>query len=117
MMDFIVLLLAHWIGDYLLQTNNMALKKHGSLKWLSLHVLVYATVLLILCNLVFSWQIALGYAVINSLLHWITDFFTSKLAAQYHSNRRIFYSILGFDQFVHMACLYWSYVNADILAL
>ncbi|MAU26707.1 MAG: hypothetical protein CMH48_14655 [Muricauda sp.] len=116
-MDFIVLLLAHWVGDYLLQTNNMALKKHHSLKWLSLHILVYTAVLLVFCNLVFSWQIALGYAVINGLLHFITDFFTSKLAAKYHGKRRIFYSILGFDQFVHMVCLYWAYVNADILAL
>ena len=112
-----ILLLAHWVGDFLLQTQSMAINKHRSLKWLGLHISVYFIVILCIGQFLFSWQVGLGYAVFNALLHFITDFITSKLAAKYQGNPRIFFSILGFDQLVHGCCLYWTYVNADILAL
>lgn len=116
-MAFIIILVAHWVGDYLLQTSKMAIQKNSSLKWLGLHVLTYFIVLLAIVNFVFSWQVALGYAVINGLLHLMTDFFTSKLAGKYVERPRIFYPIIGFDQMIHLICLYWTFLNADILAL
>lgn len=116
-MDFLILLLAHWIGDFLLQSTNMATKKHNNLKWLFLHVFTYTTALLILSQFVFSWQVGLGYAIINGALHLITDFFTSKVSIKYQDRPRIFFPILGLDQFLHLTCLYWTFVNSDILAL
>lgn len=116
-MEFIIVLAGHWIGDYLLQTTNMATQKSVSLKWLLLHVLAYTLVLLAFGNFVFSWQVALGYAVFNGALHLITDFFTSKLARKYQENLRVYYPILGFDQLVHISCLYWTFMHSDILAL
>jgi hypothetical protein len=116
-MDFLIILVAHWVGDFLLQTQKMAVNKHKSMKWLGLHVLVYSIVLLVIGQVLFSWQVGLGYAVFNGLLHLTTDFITSKIAARYQKNPRIFYSILGFDQLIHSMCLYWTYVNADVLAL
>ena len=116
-MEFIIVLVGHWVGDYLLQTTNMATKKSISLKWLLLHILTYTLVLLITGNIVFSWQVGLGYAIFNGALHFITDFFTSKLARRYHDQPRIYYPILGFDQLVHIGCLYWTFVHSDILAL
>lgn len=116
-MDFLIILFAHWVGDFLLQTTDMATKKHHSLKWLFLHILTYTLTLLIISQFVFSWQVGLGYAVFNGALHLITDFFTSKLSIKYKERPRIFFPILGFDQFIHMICLYWTFVNSDILAL
>lgn len=116
-MEFILVLAGHWIGDYLLQTTNMATQKSSSIKWLALHILTYAVVLLVVGNFIFSWQVALGYAIFNGALHLITDFFTSKLAKKYHERPRIFYLILGFDQLIHLICLYWTYMNSDVLAL
>ena len=116
-MDFLIILAAHWVGDFLLQTRKMAVNKHQSIKWLGFHVLIYSIVLLVVGYLLFSWQVGLGYAVFNGLLHLVTDFVTSKLAAKYQENPRIFYSILGFDQLIHTSCLYWTYINADVLAL
>ena len=116
-MDFIYILLAHWVGDFLFQSTNMAVKKYNSLKWLFLHIITYTAVMLVTGQILFSWQVGLGYAIFNGLLHLITDFFTSKLSAKYQDRPRIFYPILGFDQFIHMVCLYWTYINADVLAL
>ncbi|MEM1257514.1 MAG: DUF3307 domain-containing protein [Bacteroidota bacterium] len=116
-MNFLILLVAHWVGDYVLQTSPMATKKHKSLKWLLLHVLTYTVVLLGLSQFVFSWQVGLGYAVFNGALHLTTDFFTSKLAAKFQENPRVFYPVLGFDQLIHISCLYWTFINSDILAL
>jgi len=95
----------------------MAIKKHRSVKWLLLHTLTYTLILLMMAQSIFSWQVGLGYAVFNGALHLATDFFTSKLAAKFQEKPRMFYSILGFDQLVHVSCLYWTYVNSDILAL
>ncbi len=116
-MDFVIILFAHWVGDFLLQTSSMALNKSKTLKWLGLHVLTYTAVLLVLSSLIFSWQVALGFAVINGLLHLVTDFFTSKLSARHIDKPRIYFPIIGFDQFIHLSCLYWTYLNSDILAI
>ena len=116
-MDFLTILFAHWIGDYLLQTSDMAIKKHKSIKWLLLHTLTYTVVLLAISQLVFSWQVGLGYAIFNGALHLITDFFTSKLASRFQDKPRVFYPILGFDQLIHISCLYWTFINSDVLAL
>lgn len=116
-MDFIGILVAHWVGDFLLQTRQMATNKHKNPKWLGLHLLIYSLVILGAGQLLFSWQVGLGYAVFNGLLHLITDFFTSKAAHKFQNNPRIFYPIIGFDQMVHVICLYWTYINSDVLAL
>ncbi|MEN1784736.1 MAG: DUF3307 domain-containing protein [Bacteroidota bacterium] len=116
-MDFIAVLIAHWVGDYLFQTSEMANRKSQSLKWLGLHVATYGTVLLFCAVLLFSWQVALGYTLLNFIFHFITDFITSKWAARYQNNPRLFFPILGLDQLLHGIALYWTYLYTDILAI
>jgi hypothetical protein len=105
MQNAIVLLLAHWVGDYLLQTNEMATQKATSLKWLTIHVAVYCIPILVAGILLFSMQQALTYLAINASLHWLTDLVTSRLATRYRANPRVFHLVVGFDQFFHSACL------------
>lgn len=116
-MVFILILVGHWIGDFVFQSTDMAVNKSSSIKWLLLHVLAYTLILLLFANFAFSWQVALGYTLINGVLHLVVDFFTSKLAAKFKDRRRIFYPVIGFDQLLHIVCLYWSYLNSDILAI
>lgn len=101
----ILLLFAHWIGDYLFQTNEMATSKGRSFYWLNVHVAVYTLPILASALMLFPWDIALYFALLNALFHWITDFVTTRLAYRYQSNPRLFYPIIGFDQFTHGACL------------
>ncbi|UTW63125.1 DUF3307 domain-containing protein [bacterium SCSIO 12741] len=107
-MTFSMLLVAHWAGDFLFQSSNMALKKSYSLKWLCLHVATYSTTLLLFSLLLLPFKQAIFFALVNGALHLITDFFTSKLVHKYRDEPRKFYPIIGFDQMIHMQCLFWT---------
>ena len=108
-MQLTVLFLAHWLGDFAFQTSAMATAKYKSFKWLSIHTIVYTLTLLAISLLLFPTIEAISYALLNGLLHGITDFFTSKLSHRFQANPRVFYPILGFDQLIHHATLVLSY--------
>jgi hypothetical protein len=101
----IALLFTHWVGDYALQTNDMAVNKYKSIRWLTIHVGVYAIPLSVTALVLFTLEFAVYYVIINALLHWITDFITSRIAYRFHDRPRLYYPIVGFDQFIHAFCL------------
>lgn len=109
-MIFCLLLLAHWTGDFLFQTSDMATKKSHSVKWLGIHVLTYTVVLFCFSVFIFDFKSALYFTIINGLLHLLTDFITSKVISHYTEKPRVFYPILGFDQMVHTLTLYVSFL-------
>lgn len=120
--------LAHWVADFVLQTNWMAINKSKNTPEgyvaLSMHCTIY--------GLSFLWM-GLEFATITGVLHTITDFFTSRLTSKFwfitagHSvsmladgsgeaecesylvidwvKRSYFFWMLGLDQFIHLACL------------
>jgi hypothetical protein len=103
-----VLLTAHWFGDYVLQTNVIAKEKSRSIKWLLIHVAMYTTVLFICTIVIFPYSMWLPFLVVNASLHLITDFLTSKLSQKFHSNQRLYFVIIGFDQLIHSITLLGS---------
>ena len=112
-MSFSLFLVAHWAGDFVFQTTSMALGKSKSIKWLTIHVLTYTAILLIFSVFTLPNDVILLYVLANGLLHWVTDFFTSKLAAKYFEQPRIFYPILGFDQLIHVMTLYITFGHQE----
>lgn len=114
-MEFTFILIAHWIGDYLLQTTSMATEKSYRLKWLSLHILTYSSVLFAFCLFLFSFEVALAYTLVNGFLHAGIDFITSRQSRKYQDRPRIFYPILGFDQMLHMLSLYLTFHFRDVI--
>jgi len=92
------LLFVHWVADFVFQSDTMAQRKSYSKKSLTFHVLVYS---------IFFIIFGLVYAVINGLLHWIIDFFTSKASSYLYKQNRIhdFFVVVGFDQFLHACSL------------
>ncbi len=103
----------HWLGDFVCQPRWAAERKSKSFLALSVHILIYTTVLA--AGTIFlvpsstplykdPWMLWLGT---NCAVHMLVDFFTSKLTAQLWEEKRIygFFSILGFDQFLHAATL------------
>ena len=100
-----ILLLAwfHFLGDFAFQIDDMAINKSSSFKWLSIHVGVYSLPLI-----VFGWQ----FAVVNFVLHWITDAITSRISGAYAKagNIRMQFFTIGLDQAIHMTCLIGTYV-------
>jgi hypothetical protein len=111
MQPIILLLFAHFLGDFLFQSNDMALKKAKSIKWLMIHVGAYTMALGLVALLLFPWHNWWLFVLLNGALHAFVDFFTSKIIARASQwqDKKWFYTGIGFDQFLHGACLVWTY--------
>lgn len=70
----ILLLILHFVGDFLLQTDWMALNKSKRFDALFVHCLVYAA-----CFLPFYGY---RFAALTFLLHFVVDFWTSRLTTR-----------------------------------
>lgn len=108
MLPQVYLLFIHWVGDYRLQYANMAIGKGKSIYWLNVHVAVYTLVLTV--GTIGLWLVTDNYELVdvckfifvNAILHWITDYITSRIANYYREkgdDRH--YWVSGFDQFIH----------------
>jgi len=88
----------HFVADFIFQTDKIAKGKSTSNIVLATHVSIYSLLFFLL-----SWK----YAVVNAILHFITDYITSRLTTYYWSknNRRAFFITIGADQAVHLTCL------------
>lgn len=100
--NLILIMVMHWMSDFLLQTDKMAINKSTSVKWLSIHAGVYT-----LPWFLFGWQ----FALINGIAHWLIDFFTSKWSSYYMKKGQIGnqFNVIGLDQAIHMTILIGTY--------
>lgn len=123
-----VIIICHWIGDWVCQTDWMATNKSKSIDALIVHSYVVFIVALspptlLACWLapatIASWSPAL-WLVGNGLLHFLTDGLTSQLTSKWFffkpygesnmwrfvpENRHKFFVAIGFDQMVHYLTL------------
>ena len=100
------ILFLHWIFDFVLQTNKMALNKSKSFSALLDHCLVYSL-----------WAFCVGLSFSNawtlySLLlwsHFIIDGITSRITSYLwkKEKRHWFFVTIGLDQFIHYATIFW----------
>lgn len=97
------LLSLHFLADFILQSDEMARGKSTSNKWLGLHVLVYTIIFMI---------VGPTYAILNGVLHFITDWFTSRLSAKMWKAERVhdFFVVIGGDQLIHTITLILTYI-------
>ena len=102
-----VIILAHWIADFICQTNWMAQNKSKSYKALSLHILSY-TIALALSMFLLTWNHnSFLYALINGAVHFVVDAITSRITSKLYAKGDIhnFFVVIGLDQAIHMATL------------
>ena len=101
MTDILIVIWIHWIADFAMQTDKIALNKSRDIWILFLHAWIYSVPFLL-----FGWK----YAVFNGTIHFAVDFVTSKLTSYYWSieNRHAFFVTIGFDQAVHISVLIGS---------
>ena len=122
--NIIHILLIHTIADFIFQTRKMGLNKGKSLSWLTIHVLVYSLSTSIFWGLYFGWSTFFPVLCLTFITHWVTDFITSRASGyaylkmlhykdkneqlehiwQYH-----FWSVIGFDQLIHLITLLLTY--------
>lgn len=117
LLAIIIILISHYISDYILQPRIMATKKSKNIYWLISHIIVYTCFLFlfIYVGLFILTPISpfpfLLFVLFNGLLHFITDFITSKLSAKFYKNKKekMFYNILGLDQLIHILTLFITF--------
>ncbi len=100
---------AHWVGDFLFQTTPMAIHKSHSIKWLSIHVLVYTGVIALASIIIMDPNTFWRYTLLNGAIHWVVDFFTSKIVSRFKDQPRPFFILIGLDQLIHILSLLWTY--------
>lgn len=100
----ILLVWLHFISDFLFQTDFVALNKSKNNWVLLAHIILYSTL--------FSIFISPVYGVLNGALHFVVDWATSRLGAYFweKGNRDAFFDTIGFDQAVHITCLFMTYI-------
>ena len=104
-MNITILIIMFWlhvVGDFILQTDEMALNKSTSIKWLTVHSIVYSSVYYF-----FGWQ----FMFVNCALHFVIDFVTRRLTSKLwkKGDRHNFFVVIGVDQAIHMTCLVLTY--------
>jgi hypothetical protein len=123
------ILLFHYIGDFLLQTEDQSQKKSRSVAYLFEHVATYSFIWVVYIGTIFLTQCVLSdplviapidiawFGCITFLAHFVTDFFTSKLNRYLLSKGKPievympFFRGVGFDQLLHYTQLFltWNY--------
>lgn len=111
------ILAAHWVADFVFQTEHMALNKSTSNWALGKHVAAYTAVLGVLTVVPF-FNAATGNAysvmdtfilflLLNAALHFATDFVTSRAVKLEfaNENKHNGFVIIGVDQLVHHTCI------------
>ena len=98
MSTIILIVWMHFFQDFVFQSDKMAKGKSTSMKWLSIHVAVYT-----LPFFIFGWR----FALLNGAIHFVVDFFTSRLSSRMHKAGRIhdFFVVIGADQAIHITTL------------
>lgn len=112
-----IVLVAHFIGDWLLQFSWMRHNKSKDMVPLGIHAIILFLVLLWAGTLIFdsTWA-AFVWAWFNSATHFWIDAISSRWAG-YHFMRKsqstfhehMFISVVGLDQLLHYVLYFWSY--------
>ena len=99
---FVCFLGMHWIADYVLQTHWQASNKSSNNEALTRHVAVYAASISVMSVMVFGLGYGILFVAVNAVLHWCTDYGTSRWSARlFGRDWHDFFVVLGLDQLIH----------------
>lgn len=111
--ELFILSILHCIGDFFLQTREMADNKSTSYKWLTIHVLVYSIPFIAVGLFFFPIKYVLAFVIFNGFMHWCTDSITSKWTKYFYQKKNTwaFFAVIGFDQVLHLAQYVIAYLE------
>lgn len=119
----IAVLFGHWVGDFILQENNLKASKDKKIinkskkliKHILPHTLVYTLILGLMISILIIFKV-LSFSIIKFLLfliityitHFITDFVVTMINSKYLSKngRHKYFVSIGFDQLIHYITLF-----------
>jgi hypothetical protein len=98
----IILLSAHFIFDFVLQSHKMSVNKSTSFKWLFYHVAVYSLWGLLVNPIFYAW-LFITHACIDTITSRITKILWSK------QNYHYFFVVIGLDQLIHYLTIFYGF--------
>lgn len=106
------ILFAHYLNDFpgqsfLFPKLEIGKNKSKSIWILFLHIALYTLGMGLMLWPVMGAHEAMSYAMANGGTHFTIDFFTSQISSYAWREQKIglFWSTIGFDQFLHVAIL------------
>lgn len=100
----IFIVIAHFVGDFLLQSDMIALNKRKDSIILIEHSLLYTLPFL---GIFYFLSIHPVWLIINTLLHFIVDFYSSRLTSKlFEQKRHWFFVTIGASQAIHLIMLF-----------
>jgi hypothetical protein len=99
----ISILFLHLLGDFILQSDWMAINKSRDTNALVAHTVVYS-----LCFIPFGFV----FYLITWATHTATDAITSRITSRLwqRGKRHWFFVVIGVDQFIHHTTLFVTYL-------
>lgn len=109
----IIVLLAHWVADFILQTDWQAKNKSINNKALLSHVATYSGLMFIVALALFlDVQKAFIFWLVTFGAHGLTDYCTSRIVKKYYEkgDTHNMFVVIGFDQILHYLQLYSTFL-------
>lgn len=123
----IVIMIIHFLSDFVFQSRKMGTKKSKSNLWLFYHVLTYSLITLVLW-VIFVAGVVINFKILFSLFlftftsHFFVDFFTSRISSLFYIKAKeekiykqkmkfeqYFWLTIGIDQLIHNVTLLLTY--------
>ena len=112
--DIIIILFAHFVADFIGQSDWMATNKSKSNAALLAHGAAYFVIMSVVLGSGFQYVNSQGYGsgillfvFVNTIIHILIDYFTSRATSYLWKEKEVhwFFVVVGFDQFLHAAVL------------
>jgi hypothetical protein len=109
----LLLLLIHWVADFVMQTDKQAQGKANNFTDLVSHTLNYSLILWVGVMVLSKFDVwnCFYFFIITFIAHTFTDFFTSKINKSYWKRGKShqFFVSVNFDQWLHYVQLFVTY--------
>lgn len=110
LIEIFSIIIIHFIGDFVLQTDKQAKGKSKNWNDLLSHTVTYSLCWIIPAILMLGYNGAI-FVIVTLVAHTITDYFTSRLNSKLWSEGKVhyFFISIGFDQVLHYIQLFLTY--------
>jgi len=102
--DIVFILILHFLADFALQTPDQSKYKSTSNDHLLRHVLNYSVTWFVASYILFEhWGACVFFALITFIIHYITDYFSSRIGKPFWENGDYHngFVVVGADQTFH----------------
>lgn len=107
----LIILLTHFVADFILQTHKQAINKSSNIWYLLAHTGVYSAVWSLVSMFILPIPIAIIFTLITFGAHTATDYVTSRIVKRLFSRQDYHngFVVIGIDQMLHYVQLYLTF--------